>query len=118
MPRKKVTHECVVCMTEGHERQVFNCRKCTEIVCAKCVGTLALVCECGCPSARYMCPTCRGETAFIVDHVEDVQLLLKLMGRFRSVLSGDGEASDDSASSSDESYEPPSRRRRRRRSDT
>ena len=114
MPRKKVKQECVVCMTDGHVKSSFNCRKCHELVCATCVGKLAEVCECGCPSARYMCPTCRGETAFIVDDVESAELLRKLVMKFRNVLSGDvsGGEEEDSESSSDETYEPPRRTRR------
>ena len=105
-------------MTEGHVKSSFNCRKCNELVCATCVGKLAEVCECGCPSARYMCPTCRGETAFIVDDVEDAVLLRKLVVKFRNVLSGDmSEGEDASEASSDETYEPP-RSRRARRSNT
>ena len=117
MPRKapKNSRECVVCMSPGHVKQSFNCRTCVELVCAECVGKLAEVCECGCPSARYMCPTCRGETAFIVDHVDDAALLRKLVNKFRSVLSGDGSGAEDSSDSdSDPDFEPGDRRRGRR----
>ena len=118
MVKKKNLQECVVCMTPGHTRQPFNCRTCSEIMCEKCVGRLVDVCECGCPSARYNCPTCRAETAFIIDHVDSPVVLKRVIVRMRAHLSGEGsDAEEGESSDSDSDYVPSesSRRRRRRR---
>lgn len=97
MPRVKAeTFECSVCMTEGHTKQIFNCDSCKELICHRCVGKLVEVCECGCPAAKYQCPTCRQEVAFVIKQVSNATLLHKIIEKFRTELSCDfGDTTED-----------------------
>jgi hypothetical protein len=96
MPKAKVeTFECSVCLSEGHTKQVYNCNTCKkELLCAKCVGILVEVCEHGCPCAKYRCPTCRQEVAFIVNNVTNPTLLQCINKRLRQHLSCDYDDED------------------------
>ena len=92
MPPKKKGQECSICLHGGHTKQVFNCQVCNEVVCGKCVGKLIEVCECGCPAAKYRCPTCRGEVAFVINQVQNnMPLMHAIVVRFREQLSYDFE---------------------------